>query len=103
MKKTIATALILAATASLALAQDNSISGKEMQDSPTTMGGKTDMPNAKPDTNSVSGKEMKDSPGVQGAGKTDMPNAKPTDGSVVEQRDAGQSRRAEVTTVGTNP
>jgi hypothetical protein len=43
------------------------------------MGGKTDMPNAKPTDGSVA---SKDSPGVQGTGKTAMPNAKPTDGSV---------------------
>ena len=53
--------------------------------SPTTMGGKTDMPQAKPDTNSVSGKVMNDSPGVQGAGKTAMPNAKPMDGSLSDK------------------
>jgi hypothetical protein len=61
-----------------------------MKDSPTTMGGKTDMPNAKPTDGRVAGKEMKDSPGVRGAGKTDMPNAKATDGSLVgkEMQDA---------------
>lgn len=87
MKMTVIAAIVLAASAPLAFAQsnDNSISGKEMHDSPTTTGGKTDMPKAKPDTNSVSGKVMNDSPGVQGAGKTDMPNAKPMDGSLSDK------------------
>lgn len=95
MKKMTMAAVILAASTTLVFAQatkpdDNSISGKEMKDSPTTQGGKTDMPKAKPTDGSVSDKVMKDSPGVTGGGKTDMPNAKPTDGSLVgkEMQDA---------------
>ena len=96
MKKSILTALILAASATFAFAQvnkpdDGSLAGKAMKDAPGVQGaGKTDMPKAKPDTNSVSGKEMQDSPGVTGGGKTDMPRAKPDDGSLSgkEMKDA---------------
>jgi hypothetical protein len=90
MKKSIVAALILASTASVALAQDNSLSGKEMKDSPGVQGaGKTDMPNAKPLAGSVDSTEMK-APGVTGGGKTDMPRAKPDDGSLSgkEMKDA---------------
>jgi hypothetical protein len=82
MKKSAIAAVILAASTTFAFAQtnnDNSLGGAEM---PTTHGGKTDMPNAKPTDGSISSKEMKDSPGVTSGGKTDMPNAKPTDGSI---------------------
>ena len=84
IKKSIATALILAASATFALAQDNSISGKEMQDSPGVQGaGKTDMPNAKP-LSGVDTTEMK-APGVTSGGKTDMPRAKPDSGSLSDK------------------
>jgi hypothetical protein len=83
MKKSIVVALILASTATFALAQepDSSLSGKEMKDSPGVQGaGKTDMPNSKP-VSGVDSTEMK-APGVTSGGKTDMPNAKPNSGSV---------------------
>jgi hypothetical protein len=88
MKKSIVAALLLASSATLAFAQttkpdDNSISGKEMKDSPGVQGGgKTDMPKAKPDDGSLQGKAMKDAPGVTAGGRTDMPRAKPDDGSL---------------------
>jgi hypothetical protein len=90
MKKFVMTAVILTASTCLAFAQapkseDNSVSGKEMKDSPTTKGGTTATPNAKPTDGSVSDKTMKDNPGVTGAGKTDMPNAKPMDGSISDK------------------
>jgi hypothetical protein len=95
MKKLAAAAVILAVSTTFAFAQgtnpeDKSLSGKEMRDGATTMGGSTDMPKAKPDDTSLSGKEMKDGATTKGGGKTDMPNAKPTDGSLVgkEMQDA---------------
>jgi hypothetical protein len=84
MKKSIVAALILASTATFALAAepDSSLSGKEMKDSPGVQGaGKTDMPNAKPNPGSVDSTEMK-TPGVTNGGNTDMPNAKPNAGSL---------------------
>jgi hypothetical protein len=83
MKKSIVAALILASTATFALAEepDSSLSGKAMKDSPGVQGaGKTDMPNAKP-VSGVDSTEMK-APGVTSGGRTDMPNAKPNSGSI---------------------
>jgi hypothetical protein len=82
MTKAVIAALLLAASTSFAFAaEDQSLSGKEMKDSPTTMGGSTDMPKAKPDDHSLSGKEMKDGATTMG-GSTATPNAKPMDGSI---------------------
>ena len=84
MKMSIVAALILASTATFALAAepDSSLSGKAMKDSPGVQGaGKTDMPNSKPISGSVDSTEMK-APGVTSGGKTDMPNAKPNAGSI---------------------
>src|SRR5262245_32850356 len=95
MRTTYWAASIVAATTLLVFvpgaqaADDGSLSGQHMQTSPTTMGGATDMPTAKPDDGSNSAKAMKDSPTTMG-GQTDMPNAKPHDGSLVgkEMEDA---------------
>ena len=66
MKKSILAAVILAASASFALAaDDNSLSDKAMKDQPGTMGGSTDMPTAKPDSGSLADKAMKDQPGTK--------------------------------------
>ena len=83
MTKAAIAALLLAASTSFAFAaDDSSLSGKAMKDSPgVTGGGSTDMPSAKPDDHSLSGKEMKDGATTMG-GSTDMPNAKPADGSI---------------------
>ena len=85
MKKTIIAALVLAATAGVALAQapdsDSSVTGKAMKDQPGTTGGSTTAPTAKPDDSSTSTKAMKDQPGTMG-GSTDMPTAKPGDSSL---------------------
>ena len=81
MKKTMLAAVILAATASFALAADDgSLSDKAMKDQPVTTGGSTDTPTAKPGDSSATTKAMKDQPGTTG-GSTDMPTAKPEDGS----------------------
>lgn len=66
MKKSILTAAILAATASIAFAQapaptdDSSLPAKAMDDQPGTTGGSTDMPTAKPADSSLSDKSKKD-------------------------------------------
>jgi hypothetical protein len=83
MKKSImtATAMFLAATASIALAQDDrSLSDKAMKDQPGTTGGSTENPTAKPEDSSATTKAMKDQPGTMG-GTTTNPTAKPDDGS----------------------
>ena len=79
MKKSIMTAMFLAATATFALAQDDgSLSDKAMKDQPGTMGGTTANPTAVPETGAATQKAMKDQPGTKG-GSTDMPNAKADD------------------------
>jgi hypothetical protein len=90
MKKSAMAAMILAASTTLAFAQTNNDNGLGGANMPTTQGGKTDMPNAKPADGSIAAKAMKDSPGVTGGGKTDMPNVKPEDGSIAgkEMKDA---------------
>ena len=81
MKKAILTAVVLAASATFALAADDgSLSDKAMKDQPGTMGGSTDMPNAKPGDGSATTKAMEDQPGTTG-GSTTNPTAKPDDGS----------------------
>ena len=91
MKKSILTAAILAATASVAFAQapspkdDSSLSTKAKEDQPGTTGGTTDMPKAKPSDSSLSDKASKDQPGTTTGGSTDMPTAKPTDSSLSDK------------------
>jgi hypothetical protein len=84
MKKTIVTAVILAATTSVAFAQapdsDTSLTGKAMKDQPGTTGGSTTNPTVKPGDGSAATKAMKDQPGTTG-GNTTNPTAKPEDGS----------------------
>ena len=81
MKKSMFAAVILAVTASFALAADDgSLSDKATKDQPGTTGGSTDMPTAKPGDGSATTKAMKDQPGTTG-GSANMPTAKPEDGS----------------------
>jgi hypothetical protein len=85
MNKMIMSAIVLAATASIAFAaEDGNLTTKAMKDQPGTMGGSTDMPTAKPDSGSLSERAMKDQPGTMG-GSTDMPTAKPDSGSLSEK------------------
>jgi hypothetical protein len=89
MKKSILAAVILATTATVALAQatkpdDSSLGTKAMKDQPgTTTGGGTATPNAKPDDadKSLPAKAMEDQPGTMG-GDTKNPTAKPADSSL---------------------
>ena len=91
MKKSILTAAILAATASVAFAQapsskdDSSLPAKAMEDQPGTTGGSTEMPKAKPDDGSLPTKAMKDQPATTAGGSTNTPTAKPTDGSLADK------------------
>ena len=91
MKKSILTAVILAATASVAFAQapsskdDSSLPAKAMEDQPGTTGGGTDMPKAKPADSSLATKAMKDQPGTTTGGGTAAPTATPTDGSLADK------------------
>jgi hypothetical protein len=63
-------ALLLAASSSIALA-DNSLSGKAMHDLPGNNGsGNTAAPTGKPVETSLSGKAMRDLPGNNGVGTT---------------------------------
>ena len=84
MKKSILTAAIFAATASVAFAQapsskdDSSLPAKAMEDQPGTTGGSTDMPKAKPSDSSLATKAMKDQPGTTTGGGTAAPTATPT-------------------------
>jgi hypothetical protein len=89
MKAMIMGALMIAASAGLAMAaEDNNVTGKAAQDNPgTTSGGSTATPNAKPDSSSLSAKQMQTQPGANGAssGTTSTPNAKPADSSLSGQ------------------
>jgi hypothetical protein len=78
-------ALILAASGSMAFA-DDSLPKKAMDDAPGVTGaGTTATPTAKPDSGSLAEKAMKDAPGVTGAGTTSAPTAKPDSGSLSEK------------------
>lgn len=82
MYKAILGALVLAASATIALAaDDSSLSSKAMKDQPGTMGGSTDMPTAKSDDGNLTTKAMKDAPGTMG-GSTSNPSAKSEDGNL---------------------
>ena len=67
-------ALLLAASSSLALAENgdtNSLSGKAMHELPgNNGGGSTANPTGKPTESSISGKAMRDLPGNNGGGST---------------------------------
>jgi hypothetical protein len=64
MKLPILTAIILAASASFAMAADD-ITDKVMKDNPGVTGdGTTANPTSNPDNKSLTGKAMKDHPGV---------------------------------------
>jgi hypothetical protein len=67
-------ALLLAASSSLALAENgdtNSLSGKAMHDLPgNNGGGSTANPTGKPNEQSLSGKAMRDQPGNNSGGAT---------------------------------
>ena len=85
MKKAILAAVVLAASASFALAaDDSSLSDKAMKDQPGTTGGSTANPTAVPESGTATQKAMKDQPGTKG-GSTDMPTAKPDSGSLSEK------------------
>ena len=97
MNKSVLTAAILAATASVAFAQapspkdDSSLSTKAMEDQPGTTGGSTNMPKAKPADSSLTTKAMKDQPGTTAGGGTDMPTAKPADSSLSDKTKKDQA------------
>lgn len=75
-------ALLLAASATLAIAGED-LSDKVMKDNPgVTGGGSTANPTAKPETGGLAEKAMKDAPGVSGSGSTTTPTAKPDDKSL---------------------
>jgi hypothetical protein len=83
MKTHFLAAMLLAATSSVAMAQN--ATEKAMKDHPGHVGaGKTDMPTAKPNSGSLSEKAMQDQPGVNSdkTGNTAMPTAKAEDGSL---------------------
>lgn len=85
MKTPFLAAMLLALSSSFALAaDDNSLSGKEMQDLPAKQHGTTAMPTAKPNSGSLSEKAMDDHPGVNRdmTGMTSDPTAKPMDSSL---------------------
>lgn len=85
MNKIILSAIAILASATFALAaDDSSLSTKAMEDQPGTMGGTTANPTAVPDTGAATQKAMKDQPGTKG-GSTDMPTAKPDSGSLSEK------------------
>jgi hypothetical protein len=89
MKKHVLVALILAASSSIALAQNTkpdsgSLSDKVMEDLPGTKGGSTSMPTAKTDEGSLSDKVMKDAPGTMG-GSTSMPVSKVDKGTLTDK------------------
>jgi hypothetical protein len=85
MNKIILSALVLAASAAVAFAaDDSSLTTKAMEDQPGTMGGSTSMPTAKPDNGSLADRAMKDQPGTMG-GSTSMPTAKSDGGSLSEK------------------
>jgi hypothetical protein len=82
MKLPILTAIILAASASFAMAADD-ITDKVMKDNPGVTGdGTTANPTAKPDSGSLSEKAMKDNPGVTGGGTTADPTSNPDNKSL---------------------
>lgn len=84
MKSYILAAAILAATSSLALAQN--ATEKAMQDHPghTSSSGATANPTAKPNSGSLSEKAMQQQPGVNSdkSGTTASPNAQPDTNSL---------------------
>jgi hypothetical protein len=88
-KHVIAAAVLLALTGSVALAgapakpDENSLSGKAMQDLPgNNSAGTTANPTQKPEEYSASGKAMRDQPGNNSGGSTAAPTAKPGDNSL---------------------
>jgi hypothetical protein len=93
MKTRILAALVIAASATLAFAEDGNVTTKAMKDLPGNTGaGTTANPTAKPDSGSLSEKQMQDQPGVNSdkSGKTANPTAKVEDGSLSakEMKDA---------------
>jgi hypothetical protein len=83
MKTHFLAALLLAATSSVALAQN--ATEKAMKDLPGNNGaGTTSAPTAKPDSGSLSEKAMQDQPGVNSdkTGQTANPTVKPETGSL---------------------
>jgi hypothetical protein len=87
MKKPFLAVMLLALSATFAMAEDNSVTSKAMKDHPGTMGGTTVTPTAKPDSGSLSEKAMQDQPGVNKdtTGTTADPTAKPADGSLADK------------------
>jgi hypothetical protein len=82
MKVSALTALLLAASTTLAVAGGD-LNEKVMEDNPgVTGGGTTANPTAKPETGGLAEKAMKDAPGVSGGGTTANPTAKPDDKSL---------------------
>lgn len=78
--------VMIAGTASMALAGGGDISEKVMKDSPGVSGqGSTAKPTAKPETGGLAEKAMKDAPGVTGGGTTANPTAKPETGGLAEK------------------
>ena len=65
MNKPFLAAMMLALSASFAMAkEDSNVTTKAMKDHPGTMGGATSTPTAKPNSGSLSEKQMQDQPGV---------------------------------------
>lgn len=84
MKTSILAAVLLAVSASFAVAGDGNITTKAMKDLPGTSGGTTANPTAKPNSGSLSEAQMQNQPGVNkdSTGTTTNPTAKPDDGSL---------------------
>jgi hypothetical protein len=84
MMKPFLAAMMLALSASIAIADDGNITTKAMHDHPGTMGGSTSNATAKPNSGSLSEKQMQNEPGANSdtTGMTATPNAKPADGSL---------------------
>ncbi len=86
MKTSIFAAVLLAMSASVGLAaEDSNLTTKAMKDLPGNNGGGTTAdPTAKPNSGSLSEGQMQRQPGVNSdkTGQTATPNAKPQDGSL---------------------
>ena len=103
MKKSILTAVILAATASIAFAQapspkdDSSLSTKAMEDQPGTTGGSTDMPTAKPTDSSLSDKAKKDQAAGNSVPATDGASDGTSGSSAMPAADSDKTKKMEGT------
>lgn len=91
MKKIALIAGALAASTSLAIAEDTpeknpatDVQSKVMNDQPGTKGGTTDMPIAKPESGGLADKAAVDHPGADG-GTTATPTAKPESSGLAEK------------------